>query len=271
MWLILAGLASAVASQEPRRLVVSADVSRLYERLSAAPPRTALALAYLLHEPEVQLLAVAAGFGGSSTYQRWFSPNPCQAAERFLSEMGSSVPVVCGSKVGFLDHNRADDSLTQLMQGGASWLVLDSWAAAAAVTMPSMKCRALISEFLLPGPGVLFHGNAVSGPFSHVSDASMGSPGVLLRAWQDSFQEARPRLRVLGLASGWRQAALHRHSLACRGSWIHRRLDQGAVVGIFYDHAIRLARSVRFGPMSTALQGIVHLAFPQETREGQPG
>ena len=27
------------------------------------------------------------------------------------------------------------------------------------------------------------------------------------------------------------------------------------MVGIFYDHAIRLARSVRFGPMSTALQG----------------
>lgn len=84
---------------------------RLYSRWSLKP-KTALAVAYLLHEPLVDVLAIATGFG----HRGWLGAHPCEAAETLVSELGLAVPVVCASS-GFLEREKFDAQLARLLKG----------------------------------------------------------------------------------------------------------------------------------------------------------
>lgn len=251
------------SQQEPLPLVISVDLSRYYTRL-LWKPRTALAVAYLLHEPDVQVLAVTTGFSSVGFFSRWFAAHPCQAAEKFLLEMGKAeVPVVCGSKTGFLERDKVDAVLAKLTEGGAHWLVLDSWAAAAAMTLPSNSFQKQILSFSLPGPGVLYQGNGLSHPLTRsFQDESMSAPGLLLRSWQDSFQEAA-RLRILGLALGWRKDTLQGSGISrCRGSWMQREFERGRIWNVAHGHAIQVLH--RLGRIGAVVEGLLQFLLPQD-------
>jgi len=254
----------APSLQEPLPLVVSAALSRYYTGLPWKP-RTALAVAYLLHEPKVEVRAVAAGFSPSSFLTRHFGIHPCQAAENFLSDMGKAeIPVVCGAKTGFLGPDKVEKVLAKLMEGGAHWLVLDSWSAAAAVTLPSSGFRTQILSFLLPGPGLLYHENAVSHPLTQSFD-EMSSPGLLLRSWQDSFKEALPRLKILGLAPGWRKVSLMGSNFhRCSGSWMHREFGRGQIAEVAYQQALRIARAISISSITASVEGMLQFFMPQD-------
>jgi len=101
-----------------RSIIVDVDVSAFYAWPPFYDPEPALAVAYLLGDPEVEVLGVAAGFSQATKpwLLRMFSPHPCKAIERLLVEVGRpSVPILCASASSFLDDGKAVRSLAKLL------------------------------------------------------------------------------------------------------------------------------------------------------------
>ncbi|CAK9007389.1 unnamed protein product, partial [Durusdinium trenchii] len=142
------------------------------------------------------------------------------------------------------------------MEGGAHWLVLDSWATAAAVTLPSMSLHNRILSFLLPGPGLQYHGNSISHAMTRsIRDETMASSGLLLRTWQNSFLEDKPRLQLVGLSAGWRQDSLPRLNATCRGSWMAKHFDRGKLMNMVVEQSIRMMKLAVFEFVANLLEG----------------
>ncbi|CAE7242708.1 unnamed protein product [Symbiodinium sp. CCMP2592] len=244
---LLLACCAVVGCQEKVRAVISVDLARFYSRVTFAAPKTALAVAYLLHEPNVQVLALASGFGLSRNwYQRLLLKHPCTAAEMFLADLQrQDVPVVCGLTSGtFLQRSTADDVLDKLMAGSgeepATWLVLDS----------------MISEFAFAGPGLRWLG-AESGSF-------LGAPGLMLRSWQDSLNEVTPRLRLVRVSGN---STLDKEIGKCRGSWMAHHYRRAPFVSTIQQQISPTAS--KFATSSNAIAanailGLVSVIFPQD-------
>ncbi|CAE7195877.1 unnamed protein product [Symbiodinium sp. CCMP2456] len=260
---VLLACYAVIGCQAKVRAVISVDLARFYSRVTIAAPKTALAVAYLLHEPNVQVLALASGFGLSRNwYQRLLLKHPCTAAEMFLADLQrQDVPVVCGLTSGtFLQRGTADDVLDKLMAGSGeeptTWLVLDSMTAAAAVTLPSLKTSRRISEFAFAGPGLRWLG-ADSGSF-------LGAPGLMLRSWQDSLKEVTPRLRLVRISGN---STLDKEIGKCRGSWMAHHYRRAPFVSTIQQQISPMAS--KFATSSnviaaTAILGLVSVIFPQD-------
>ncbi|OLQ03587.1 hypothetical protein AK812_SmicGene13458 [Symbiodinium microadriaticum] len=244
---ILLACYAVIGCQAKVRAVISVDLARFYSRVTIAAPKTALAVAYLLHEPNVQVLALASGFGLSRNwYQRLLLKHPCTAAEMFLADLQrQEVPVVCGLTSGtFLQRSTADDVLDKLMAGSGdeptTWLVLDS----------------MISEFAFAGPGLRWLG-AESGSF-------LGAPGLMLRSWQDSLNEVTPRLRLVRISGN---STLDKEIGKCRGSWMAHHYRRAPFVSTIQQQISPMAW--KFAASSnaiaaTAILGLVSVIFPQD-------
>ncbi|CAE7036716.1 unnamed protein product [Symbiodinium natans] len=258
---LLLACCAVIGCQEKLRTIVSVDLAGFFFRFAAIPPKTALAVAYLLHEPSVEVLALAAGFGESRTwYQQLLLRHPCKAAETFLADLKrKDVPVVCGLAAGNFLQRSPLDALEELMAGGneAAWLVLDSMTAAAAVTLPSLKSSRRISEFVFAGPGLRWFG---------AEPSAFGAAGLMLRGWQDSFTEAAPRLRLVRMTGN--STVLDKEMKRCRGSWMTHHFLRAPVVTTIQKHmsvmfmASTLSTTGSF--MSSSLLGILNLVFPQD-------
>mmetsp|Transcript_96742 Transcript_96742/g.273320 ORF Transcript_96742/g.273320 Transcript_96742/m.273320 type:complete len:394 (+) Transcript_96742:72-1253(+) len=121
------------------RVILEVDVSRFYAWPPFYSTGSALAVAYLLGNPNVEVVALAVGFADRRPWWLRWVLDTCALATRFVAEVGhKDLPVICGSAgKTFLSDGALEMSIAQLVSPGgddtATWLSIDSMAAAIAV------------------------------------------------------------------------------------------------------------------------------------------